>query len=577
MQTITILPATMRCSLRMQVGRAALARLLFAMVCGLIFLIATIAPAWAQDTGPAPTIDRDRIDRQEPGLPRVQRPAETPRPAVVVAPGTEAAAPVAGQQALLNRVYYDGASLPAAKLDAATAPYIGRPLTQETLQNVANAISATYAKSDIAFYSVAILPQVPTGGALHVTILEGRIADYKLAKTSPSMPERLIDAQAQRLMRDKPTHKRTLERTLSLLRDIPGQTVEAGLKRTDRPDELTLDLDVKRKQVEITLNVNNNGVTNVTDGVQAQLAVAINGLLREGDSTRLSGYLPFTPGRYQFYSAGHSTPIGSNGTQLSINGAYVRTRTRDGIEGDAKQLGIGITHPLIRSYRRNLTLSLSLDGINSENYYLDTAFGGFRTRALRAGGAWSSIDKTGGYAVSAVVSQGLNALGTREIPGYSDKSFRKINVQLTAVKEVGKKISIKATSRMQYSKDRLPTTERFSLGGEGAGLAFDIGTLTAESGIAAGVELSWKVLGTKTSTRGLTLFAYADGALAHTKSRDYYRLPADDYSLASAGAGVRISPLKGWTASAQIAVPVKRPFDSYSEKARFFFSINRTV
>lgn len=530
--------------------------------------------AQAQDIGPAPTIDRDRIDRQEPGLPRPPRPAETPRPAVTVVPGAEAQAATAAQAAL-TRVHYDGATLPVATLDAATAPFIGQPLTRETLQNVANAVSETYAKSDIAFYSVAILPQVPSGGELRVSIVEGRISEYTLANKSPSMPDRLIDAQVQRLMRDKPVHKSTLERTLSLLRDIPGQTVEAGLKRTARPDELALDLNVKRKQVEITLNINNNGVTNVTRGVQAQLGVTVNGLLREGDSTRLSAYLPFTPSRYQFYSASHSTPLGSNGTQLSVNGAYVRTQTREGIKGDARQIGVAITHPLIRSYRRNLMLSLSLDGTNSENYYLDTAFGGFRTRALRAGGSWSSIDKTGGYAVSAVVSQGLDALGAREIPEFSEASFRKVNLQLTAVKEIGKKFSIKATSRAQYSRDILPTTERFSLGGEGAGLAFNLGTITAESALAGGIEVSWQVLGARSGSRGLALFAYADGALAHTVARERYRLKAEDFSLASAGAGVRISPLKGWTASAQIAVPVKRPLDSYSEKARFFFSISK--
>lgn len=230
---------------------------------------------------------------------------------------------------MLARLQYAGTTLPAARLDAATAAYIGRPLTGETLQAIANAIAAVYAKSDIAFYSVAIPPQVPTGGVLTVRLVEGRVRDYRLAGISPSMPTDLIAAHMRRLMRDAPLRKSMLERTLSLLRDIPGQTVDARLRQSGAPGDLLIDLIVKRKQVQIGLTIDNSGVSNVVQGVQAQMSVTVNGLVREGDSSRLSGYLPFYPDRYQYYSLSHSTPLGSNGLTLSAQAAHVQTRSRD--------------------------------------------------------------------------------------------------------------------------------------------------------------------------------------------------------------------------------------------------------
>ncbi|MGH6745734.1 ShlB/FhaC/HecB family hemolysin secretion/activation protein [Novosphingobium sp.] len=525
----------------------------------------------------APIIDRDRVDRQDPDVPRVPAPAQVPQAQtpVVATP----AAPSGGAGVALTGLQYEGSTLPKPLLDKAVAAFIGAPLNRDNLQKIANALSTTYGQSDIAFFAVSIPQQVPTGGVLTVRVLEGRITRYTLDGKTRSTPTRLIDAQVKRLLRETPTHKSTIERTISLLRDIPGQTVQASLKQTPTPGELALDLKVDRKQVDVTLNVNNNGIVNVTTGVQTQLSVAVNGVLREGDTTRFSGNLPFNPDRYQFYSLSHATPIGSNGTTLGVSGAYVRTKTRDlNIIGEAKQGGIAISHPLIRSYRRNLSLSLSLDGTNSTNYFLDTAFGGFKTRALRLGTVWSSIDKTGGYAISTSLSQGLDALGARPIEGYSDASFRKANVQLTAIKELTKAVSVKATLRGQYSGDRLPTTERFPLGGEGAGMAYRIGIITSDKAAAGSLELSWRVAGKPAgATRGLTVFAYTDGALAHSYERPAYRLAAQDFSLATAGAGVRVTPVKGWTATAQIAVPVKSPSEFYSKKARFFFSVNRTV
>lgn len=530
---------------------------------------------FAQDVDPvneATTIDRDRVDRQAPQLPSAEPAIETPQGDVQVAPGAGGA-----ENVRLSRVRYEGSTLPRETLDAATAEFIGQPLTRENLQKIANAVTAAYSASDIAFYGVSIPAQSPTGGELTVRVLEGRVARYSLVKETPSMPTRLIGRQVQRLIEDVPTHKPTLERTLSLLRDIPGQTVQPQLRTTAVPGELALELDIERQQVELTINVNNRGVTNVTSGVQVQVGLAVNGLLREGDSTRASAYLPLNPDRYQHYTLGHSTPVGSNGTRLSVNGAYVRTLTRSNIRGEAKQAGITLSHPLIRSYKRNLTVSAALDGTDSDNYFLDTQFGGFRTRALRASAAWSDVGKTGGYAAAVSVSQGIDALGARPFAGYSEAGFRKATLQLTGVKKLGQRFSLRAGATGQYSDSLLPTTERFSLGGPGSGTAFTQGIVTAESAIAGSIELSAKVIGPQSSTLGLTLFVFADGGLGNSLARPAYLIPERDFSLASAGGGVRISPAKGWVGSAQLAFPLKSPLPGLDEDARFLFSISKVM
>jgi hemolysin activation/secretion protein len=537
--------------------------------------------AWAQPNDPpvgqarvdeAPTIDRDRLDRQDPSLPRAVPSVSLPQARAPVA-----SANVASAQPL-TRVRFEGSTLPPEALARATAPFAGAPIDAGTLQKLANAISALYGQSDIAFYAVSIPAQTASGGVLTVRVVEGRVATYTIGTPTRSTPTRLIDAQLQPLLRDKPAHRSRIERTLSLLRDIPGQTVEANVRRTAVPDELALDLDVKRKQVEVTVNVNNRGVVNVVSGVQAQVGVAVHGALREGDSTRVSAYLPFQPSRYQFYSASHATPIGAAGTTLGFSGAYVRTRTRvPEVRGEAEQFAMVVAHPLIRSYKRNLSLNISLDGTNSDNYFLDTAFGGFRTRTLRAGASWSVVENTDGYAASVSVSQGLNTLGARRTIGYSETGYRKANMQLVGVKQVAEAISVKMGVRGQYTRDRLPTTERFALGGEGAGIAFQNGIVTADKALAADAEVTFRLKGRNPLLKGLALFAYADGVTARSYARPDYRLVGQSYSVATAGGGIRFTPVKDWSASAQLAVPIKTPSGEFPDKARVFFSISKSV
>ena len=526
------------------------------------------------ESASAPTIDRDRADRLVPSIQQApQSPAPAgPAPSVAITPVQQSANAVA-----LTQVRYEGATLAAATLDRAVAAYLGKALTQETLQSVANAIAGAYASSDIAFYSVSIPAQTPAGGVLTVKVVEGRVTDYQLAGASKSTPTRLIRAHMRRLMGETPLHKKTLERTLSLLRDVPGQTLDVNVRQLAAPGDLALDLTVKRKQLQIGIVIDNSGVSNVIQGVQAQASVTINGLAREGDSLRVSGYLPFYPDRYQFYSLGYTTPIGSDGLTLGGSFATMKTRSSNQISGAAKQAGVALSYPLIRSYKANVSINASLDGIDSSNYFLDTQFGDYRSRAVRLGGSYSRSDEKYGFAVSATVSQGVDLFNAKAFAGYSGKSFTKANIQGVVVKNLKKNLTVRTDLRAQYSQDMLPVTERASLGGRGAGMAFPVGTATAEKVAAGSIQLDFKLPASSPALKNASLFVYLDGSAGRTVARPAYALPTQSVSMASAGVGVRVAVGKGWSTSVEVAVPLERPDSAYSNKARIFFGVSRTI
>ena len=543
----------------------------FGALCVVLPMAATAQEPLPPAPVASPVIDRDRSDRLLPQIPRT-----APLPAAPVGAAPVAAIRGAGD-ILLTHVFYDGATLPAAKLDKAVAPFLGKPLAQDLVQALANRIVAVYAESDIAFYSVSVPAQTPHGGILVVKVVEGRLKDYRLQRDTRSIPRKLVDAQMRRLMREAPLTKSGLQRSLALLRDIPGQTVDVGVRQLPGEGDVALDIMVKRKQLQIGLTIDNSGVSNVVESVQAQVAVAYNGLLREGDRLRVSGYLPFQPDRYQFYSAGYSTPIGSDGLTFGVNYARMKTKSEMGIEGEAGLAGLTLSYPVIRSFKRNLKLNLSADGVNSSNYYLDTSFGRYHSRAVRLGAEYSSIGARDGFAVSLVGSQGLDVLDAQAFTGFSEKRFAKVNMQAAGVIPLTRHLSVSSTVRAQYSKDKLPVTERFSLGGRGGGLAFRVGTATAEKAVAASVEVGWQLPARSPLLKNSTLFAYADGSTGRSVARPVYALPASSVSMASVGGGVRLGLPYALRASAEVAVPIHRPDAFYKDKARFLFGISRSI
>lgn len=516
-----------------------------------------------------PTVDRDRSDRTTPLLPT--QPGNAP-----TLPNSTVAVTAAPVIATVTKVRFEGASLPHDYLDAAIQPFVGKQMTPDVLTALANAVGTAYSKSNIAYYAVTIPPQVPTGGVLTVHVTEGAVAQYSFNGVANAKVTPRIAAQIRHIMADRPLRKSTLERAISLMRDLPGQTLDAQMRQLDATGALAIDFTAKRKKGDVTVLFDNDGVANVISAFQAQVAIGANNLFRDGDRTRVSSYLPIHPDRYQFYTASHTTQIGDDGLQFGLNGAYLRSKSDQGIVGSAKLAGATLSYPIIRSYKTNLSVIGSIDGVNSTNYFLDTRFGDYHARAARLGMSWSKADDKNGYAVSVVLTQGLNILGARALEGFSQKDFKKANLQAVAVRTIAKNLTLKLTARAQYSDDKLPVTERMAIGGPGAGRAFRAGTITAEKAAAGVMEVDWTLPAKSGLLKGAQLFAYADGAVSGTIARPLYGLPADKASLASAGAGVRLAIASKWRVTAEVAIPVKRPESYYSRKARLFLGFGRS-
>lgn len=486
-------------------------------------------------------IDQGRADRVQPAQPLPDEAVNPP----AVASRVEAQ----GNGAPIKGISFEGVKVPAAVADAATA-FLGKPATGATLEALAAKLSAAYAHTGIALYTVAIPQQDLSTGQIKVQVAEGFVEDVVYPKgASP-----LVRAYGERLRHERPLSRRTLERLLSLMRDIPGAKLDADLQRGKQAGGVVIVLTPHRRHSDFAFGVDNRATQGLGSG---QFRAEAHGysLLRDGDRTDLMLLASTDLKRFRYAALSHATPIGSDGLTLGVSGGYLETRPSDQpVRGKAATAGVSLAYPVIRGYRRNLSVSLGLDGINSDAAAFGALISTDHTRAIRSAIGYSSVNEKMSLTGGLTVSRGLDILGARGTPGITDTVFTKINARATLDRALGKKFVGRLRATGQYSPDRLTASERYAVGGTEIGRAFDAAVLTGDSGFGGSAELAFRP-GLPARFKGSEIYGFVDHAHIYVEPRLWYA--ASDYSLGSAGGGVRLS----WNSKAWLEIEGAKVID----------------
>ena len=494
-----------------------------------VFLAAAPHLALAQ-TSPL-IIDQSRADRRAPDAPTTS---------------ARSSAGVVQQQAVsitpfvLKGVQFDGARGLALPVREATEAFIGQPMDSARLNVLADAVSAAIGKTDVALYTVVLPNQTFKNGVVHLQIIEGYVADVQVSGQGAARRDiARAKALATPLMRERPLHRTSLERSLSLVRDMPGIQADIKVLRASAPGAVRLAIDLKKKVFTVAVGVNDRGTAEL-GRTQVDLELKMNGLLRSGDQTLVTIAFPTDIQRFQYYSLSQSEPIGDQGLTATANAGYLVTRPASiDIHGSAVTAGLQISYPVVRRYMENLYITGSFDGVNSSNALFGQSISDERTRALRVAAAYTKSWPKTTLSGSLTGSFGLNVLGARVLnPGVSDENFRKVNMHGALDHQLSPQWIVRLRAEAQYSGDHLPATEQLALGGQEFGRAFESALIIGDYGAAGSAELAWRPRVVQAKLKGAEVFGFLDGG----QLRRTYRvdLPGQTYSLASAGFGTRV-------------------------------------
>ena len=474
----------------------------------------------------------------------------------------------------LTRVEIAGSTLTPAVLDASTQSFIGAVIDDADLAKITQAVATAYGSSDIALYTVLVPRQRFAGGVLRLTVVEGFVEAVRVDGRLGGARRRLLRRYLEKITREKPLRTSTLQRELSLIRDMPGFTVSPSLERGAQQGGVVLALKVQDRPVQAAFGFSDRG-TAVLGRNQVQLDGFLNGLALGADQFHLSLITPTEPESFQFVSGSYTAPWNDAGGLASVSVSYLRTWPRTiPLEGDAVSAGLQISQPLFRSFTRSATVTAGLDGINSDNALLGLELSKEHTRSFRLATSYSLVTAHNVLSASATASFGLNALGARPTaPGLSDTGYKKLNLKIADTLQVAPDVHLRLDSAAQLSADRLPSSEQLALGGDEFGRAYEAAIISGDSGLAGSAELAWSFSkGLPATLSGSEAYVFVDGG--RTDLRGRLGGPALRATVSSTGAGLRALLAKKTVVQAELVRGLTNPV-AYENRDvwRLLFSI----
>lgn len=501
-------------------------------------------------------------DRLRPGEVR-----DTPEQGLVNAPTSNVTVSIEAQKIpsiLIRSIKFEGTSVPANVADAAR-PFIARTITRDALNELAMALTKAYEKSPIALFTIVIPDQNFDGGVVRVLVAEGHVESFTLSGETEGRNHYLVTAYAERLSAQRPLRRASLERSLSLMGDIPGVKVKPTLSYGDAPGAVRLGLALDYGKPTVSFGFNNRTSRLIQDGQFSMQAKAYR-LLRDGDMTSVQITAAANLNDSRYASINHSTPIGTNGIRADVSAAILQSRPSGSvIEGDAQLYSGGVSIPIIRSYKKNLSMRASLDAVNSDNAAFGSLIATERTRAARLGAVFSLADKKRIVRVNSTLSQGIEMMGAEVSALIGDADFTKATSDIYVLQKIGRDVRLTMTGAGQWTDDRLPANERFSIGGARYGRAFSSGLINADRGFGLSLEPAWRPLSGDFARS--ELYGFIDYAQADIFSR--LTTPSQTLDLGSFGAGVRAAYKDKGFIELEIARPYDQPVPGFDQDWRF--------
>ena len=384
-----------------------------------------------------------------------------------------------------------------------TSSFINRQLTLAQINEAAFAIDDFYKEKGRIAQSV-VPPQQIKDGIVEIKILEGRVGKTVIEPAFPEDPPRIHSRVVDNFIsyhnsKGQLVDLDGLERSLSLLNELPGIHVEGALEpgQEDGTSNIMLTVD-ELSRVSGRVDLSNYG--SVSTGVaQFVSSINLNDLARIGDGGTID--LIASEGSI-FGQARYYIPGNSDGLRVGLGASMLSYDTLASFSttnsfGTANAFGFYSNYALERTSKSNKTVNLNLenrhyynntDGSEVSHYVINSATLGIQGNQFIGNASWL-------WSASAVVGT-VNIMNPDQ--ANSDQSSAKISGpygKLAMYTTLTQPLPLKATNLIlsfngQLATGNLNTSEQLYLGGPYGVRAYPISQGGGSQGAVVSAEVN---------------------------------------------------------------------------------------
>jgi len=442
---------------------------------------------------------------------------------------------------------------------------LGQSVTLERIWLISDEITHKYRK-DGYFLSRAFIPaQEIQDGQIIIKVVEGYIKQIDIEQKLQD--KSVIKNLNENLLSHRPVSSKDLEHYHFLLTDLAGlQNLRGTLTPISNQKDGGVRLVYTRNDTPTSsgfVGINNLGSQYL--GPTEALAYW-QGSLIPLHKTFVSIRSTAPADEMKAVNASHTLPLTAD-TSVTVSAGYTKanpgfTLAPQEIESKSVDMGVTVTHKIIRQRLENWSASIGIDGRNSKSTILDTTeLSADKVRAVRLSSTYDTYDRTGAYnRGSVIVSRGLKALSASKESDLNlsrdgaKPDFTKLEAEYIRYQAFPHDIAVSAVVRGQKSSGSLYSSEEFGFGGSDMGRAYDSSEITGDDGIAASAELQYN--GTpELGYFQVQPYAYYDIG----KVWNHNDGQIESISGSSAGLGVRFEHVSGpnWLSSGSSALDQK--------------------
>lgn len=422
---------------------------------------------------------------------------------------------------------------------------VGKTYDLAGLKGLANQITAYYRNAGYPFAHAYIPAQPITNGELHIKILEGQYGQVQaLGDDTLVLPAGKFLSS---LVSGKVIQSESLERAALIVDDLPGIRAVPIIRPGQEVGTGDLDVKIERdSRFGGDVGLDNHG-NRYTGRSRAKVNLHADSPFIMGDQVTLNSL--YSEEDMWLGSLAYSLPLGGAGLRGKLGYShtyYELSKDYANLEahGTAKVSSLGLSYPLLRSQKYNLTLAATYQykKLNDQQDVASTSKDKFSNSlpvtlnfdlrdSLAGGGVtYGSIAWTHG---TLNLDQNLKDIDLRTAKTNGD--FDKVNLDIARLQALPNNFTLYGRISTQWAVDNLDSSEDFGLGGANGVRAYPSGEGYGDEGWLAQIELRYSAT---LANATVSPYAFYDSGSVRINHRTWDNAE-NKRSVTGAGLGVR--------------------------------------